>query len=106
MVELISYVDPVISEKWSEEQSVSRDFCAGLVLKRLLTHAIARMRSVTDAHAHSYGYCVDIPLSPSIRANIRGLWEKAGLCLLGSSRALLCRVTFKSLAASSPDQPR
>ena len=31
--------------------------------------------------------------------------EKAGLCLLGSSLALLCRVLFKSLAAS-PDQPR
>ena len=28
MVELISYVDPVISGKWSEEQSASRDFCA------------------------------------------------------------------------------
>ena len=54
MVELISYVDPVISGKWSEEQSASRDFFAGLVLRQL-TRAIPRMRYVTDAHAPSYG---------------------------------------------------
>ena len=78
MVELISYIDPVISGKWSEEQSASRNFCPGLVL-RLLTHAIARMRSVTGAHAPSYGLCVDTPLSPSIQANICGLGEKVGL---------------------------
>ena len=70
MVELISYVDPVISGKWLEEQSARRVFCgdpAGMhiVYKRLLTHAIARMCSVTDAHAQSYGYCVETPFSES-----------------------------------------